>query len=70
MAYRNRGARLRIHQMKLNLNPEEKRLLDAVCDYTGEQPAVLARELLLAHAAEVLGMNDMPQLQLVGTANS
>lgn len=53
MAYRD-PTLLRANVVKVRLSSEEDRLLEALCDYTGEQKAVLVRELVMARAREVL----------------
>ena len=45
---------IRKHAVKLSLSDREAALLDALCAYTGEQKAVLLREMLLERAEEVL----------------
>jgi hypothetical protein len=47
-------ALIRKHSVKLSLSDREAALLDAMCAYTGEQKAVLLRELLIERAMEVL----------------
>lgn len=51
-------AYLRKHTVKLSLSAHELDLLDALCDATGSQKAVLVRELLLERAREVLHETD------------
>lgn len=41
---------IRKHVVKLTLSDRESELLNAVCNYTGEQKAVLFREMLLKQA--------------------
>jgi hypothetical protein len=48
-------ALIRKHVVKLSLSDRESYLLDALCGYTGEQKAVLLREMLLQRAMEVMG---------------
>lgn len=50
--------------VKLSPRDREAALLDGLCAYTGEQRAVLMRELLIARAVEVLhgGLNFGAQL--------
>ena len=48
-------ALIRKHVVKLSLSDRESDLLDALCGYTGEQKAVLLREMLLQRAIEVMG---------------
>jgi hypothetical protein len=45
---------IRKHTVKLSLSDREAALLDALCAFTGEQKAVLLREMLLDRAKEVL----------------
>jgi hypothetical protein len=45
---------IRKNTVKLSLSDREAALLDALCAYTGEQKAVLLREMLLERAEEVL----------------
>jgi hypothetical protein len=47
-------ALIRKHTVKLSLSDREAALLDAMASYTGEQKAVLLRELLIERAMEVL----------------
>lgn len=47
-------ALIRKHKVKLSLSDSEHALLDAVCNYTGEQKATLLREMLIERALEVL----------------
>lgn len=46
---------IRKHTVKLSLSDREAGLLDALCNYTGEQKAVLLREMLVQRALEVMG---------------
>lgn len=46
-------ALIRKHFVKLSLSDREAALLDAVCNYTGEQKAVLIREMILQKAGEL-----------------
>lgn len=56
---------IREHVVKIRLNVREAALLKALNEYTGQQLAVLAREILLDHAQSVLtGMADCGQDQL------
>lgn len=50
---------IRKHVVKLSLSDREAALLEGLCNYTGEQKAVLLRELLMAKAVEVFhgGLN-------------
>lgn len=45
---------IRKHFVKLSLSDHEAALIEALCNYTGEQKATLIREILLKRAAEVL----------------
>jgi predicted DNA-binding protein len=45
---------LRSHVVKLRFSKEEDRLLEALADYTGEQKAVLVRELVLERARALM----------------
>lgn len=47
-------AYIRKHAVKLSLSDKEVELLDALCLHTGQQKAVLVRELLLERAKQVL----------------
>ena len=49
-----RASKLRSHVVKLRFSPEERELIQALTNYTGEQPAVLLRELILEQAVAVL----------------
>jgi hypothetical protein len=56
-------ALIRKHTVKLSLSDREAALLDALCAFTGEQKAVLLREMLLDRAKEVLhGESDSGQV--------
>ena len=46
---------IRRHIVKLSLSDRESALLEALCNYTGEQKAVVLREMLLQRAVEVMG---------------
>jgi len=46
--------KLRSHVVKLRFSDEEHALIDALTNYTGEQKAVLLRELILEQASTVL----------------
>ena len=48
-------ALIRKHVVKLSLSDRESDLLDALCNYTGEQKAVVLREMLMQRAVEVMG---------------
>lgn len=58
-------SRIRSHVVKLRFSEEESRLIDALTDYTGDQKAVLLRELILEQAAAVLGIQSGAQPQAV-----
>lgn len=68
---------IRQHVVKIRLNDREAALLKALNEYTGQQLAVLAREIVLDHAAQVLGgvadcgqsnlFEEVPQHALSGT---
>lgn len=47
-------ALLRKHRINLSLNDREAALVNAVCDYTGEERAAFIRALVLDRAQEVL----------------
>ena len=51
-------AKIRSHTVKLRLNDEEYKLVNALADYTGEQKAVLLREIILEQAASLIEGND------------
>jgi len=63
---------IREHVVKLRLNDQERDLIDALVNYTGQQKAALLRDLLLEQARLVLsGENaigiqpsEVPQLAL------
>ena len=57
--------KIRSHVTKIRLSDEEEKLIQAYVDYTGEQKAVLLRELILEAAASSLGFNNAPVLQAV-----
>lgn len=57
--------KIRNHVTKIRLSDEEEDLIRAYVNYTGEQKAVLIRELVLEAAASALGMNINPGLQAV-----
>lgn len=46
-------ALIRKHVVKLTLSDPEARLIDALCEYTGEQKAKLLREMVLERAVAV-----------------
>lgn len=45
---------IRKHKVKLSFNDNESALLDAVCQFTGQEKAALLRELLMERASEIL----------------
>lgn len=49
--------KIRAHELKIRLNDSEADLINALVQYTGEQRAVIAREMLLAHARQVIKTN-------------
>ena len=63
---------IREHVVKLRLNDREAKLIDAWVEYTGQQKAVLLREMLLEQARLDMGMDasamtfasEAPQLAL------
>jgi hypothetical protein len=56
---------IRDNVVKIRLNDREAALLKALNEYTGQQLAVLAREILLEHAQQVLiGQADCAQSNL------
>lgn len=46
--------RIRGHVVKVRLNDEEAKLIQALTDFTGEQKATLIRDLVLERAMEIL----------------
>lgn len=68
-------ALVREHVVKLRLNENESDLIDAWVKYTGQQKAVLLREMLLEQARLDMGMefagnagaNEVPQQALFRT---
>lgn len=54
-------AKIRSHTVKLRLNDEEAKLVDALADYTGEQKAVLLREIILEQASSLIYGDDNSQ---------
>ena len=48
--------KIRSHTIKIRLNDEEHRLIDAYINYTGEQKAALLREIILQQALETIGI--------------
>lgn len=65
-------ALIRKHFVKLNFNDREAALLDALCNYTGEQKAALIRDLVLRMAEEVLHASEFvpSPAQLRGSSSS
>lgn len=69
-------ANIREHVVKIRLNEREAELITAWVNYTGQQKAVLLREMLLEqavidmglNAAPVLTVNEVPQLALFRAA--
>ena len=57
--------RIRSHVAKVRFSEEEHELIEALTNYTGEQKAVLLRELILEQAAAVLVGNSGVQVQAV-----
>lgn len=49
--------KIRSHVVKLRLSEDEHKLIDAFVTYTGEQKAVLIRELILEAAASALDIH-------------
>jgi len=47
-------ALIRKHRVNLSLSDQEHALLEAMCQFTGEQKSVLLREMLLERARQVL----------------
>lgn len=60
-------SKLRAHVVKVRLSVAEDRLLEALADYTGEQKAVLIRDLVLSQARAVL-QSDAPDQAVEGTS--
>lgn len=48
---------IREHVVKIRLNDNENRLIDALVNYTGQQKAVLLREMVLEQARLDLAAN-------------
>lgn len=46
---------IRRHRVNLSFNDREAALVNAVCDFTGEERAAFIRSLVLDRALEVLG---------------
>ncbi|MBT6550413.1 MAG: hypothetical protein HOM14_03555 [Gammaproteobacteria bacterium] len=57
--------KIRSHVTKLRFSDEEERLIEAWVNYTGEQKAVLLRDMVLAGAASAIGLNTTPVYQAV-----
>jgi len=57
--------KLRSHVVKIRFSDEENALIEALTVYTGEQKAVLLRELILDQAAAVLGVNSSASAKVV-----
>lgn len=57
--------KIRSHVAKLRFSDEEAQLIDAWVNYTGEQKAVLLREMVLAGAAAAIGLNATASNQAV-----
>lgn len=51
--------RVRRPYARINLDEYERRLVDALVDYTGEERATLLRQLILKEALETLGVADL-----------
>jgi hypothetical protein len=49
---------IRKHVYKVTLNDREAALVDAICDFTGQQKQVLLRELLLDRMRSVIAAED------------
>ena len=47
-------ALIRKHVVKLSLNDREEALINAYCEYSGEQKAALLREMLMNQVAEFM----------------
>lgn len=52
------AAKIRSHTIKLRMNEEEYRLVTALAEYTGEQKAVLLREIILEQAVALIQTDD------------
>lgn len=67
---------IREHVVKIRLNDNEAELINAWVNYTGQQKAVLLRDMLLeqamldmgVNAAPMISVNEVPQLALFKTA--
>jgi hypothetical protein len=53
---------VREHVVKIRLNDREAELIDAWVNYTGQQKAVLLRDMLLEQAVIDMGINSAPQV--------
>ena len=53
---------VREHVVKIRLNDREAELIDAWVNYTGQQKAVLLRDMLLEQAVIDMGINGAPQV--------
>lgn len=53
---------VREHVVKIRLNDREAELIEAWVNYTGQQKAVLLREMLLEQAVIDMGLNAAPQV--------
>lgn len=54
---------IREHVVKIRLNDQEQDLIDAWVNYTGQQKAVLLRQMLLEQATLDMGINPAQQIQ-------
>lgn len=61
---------IRKHRVMLALNDNEAALVDAYCQYTGEQKAALIRTLILDRAAEVLAHGMQSAMAAPGTRDA
>lgn len=70
MAYTDQS-NIRDHVVKLRFNDREAELINAWANYTGQQKAVLLREMLLEQAQldldAAFGQSEGPQRSLFGT---
>ncbi len=55
-------ANIREHVVKIRLNEREAELIEAWVNYTGQQKAVLLREMLLEQAVIDMGLNSAPAI--------
>ena len=55
---------IREHVVKIRLNDREAELIDAWVNYTGQQKAVLLREMLLEQAVMDMGLNAQPMVTI------